>query len=116
MRNSLASDRGLGWPWRNSSALPFGVLALAGAFLLASSRADAGNLLVNPGFEANSGHALPVGWTRFAPPNAQVFGNYWIESTAPPHSGMLYWKEWGASYAGGATNVAVAPVIGNLFP
>jgi hypothetical protein len=64
------------------------------------------NLLVNPSFEANSGHALPTGWTRFAPANAQSFGNYWIEGNVPPHSGKLYWKEWGASYISKLTNIA----------
>src|SRR5262249_21791085 len=66
---------------------------------------QAGNLLVNPSFEQNSGHAIPVGWTRFAPPNAQPAGNYWVENNPPvPHTGTLYWKEWGASYLSPPTN------------
>jgi hypothetical protein len=85
---------------------PLAPLSLAAALLFVASPARAGNLLVNPGFEVNSGHAVPVGWTRFAPPNAQTFGNYWIEGNVPPHSGTLYWKQWGAAYANGATNVA----------
>jgi hypothetical protein len=56
----------------------------------------AGNLLVNPSFELNSGHTIPSGWTRFAPPTAEPFGNYWVEGNVPPQSGSLYFKEWGA--------------------
>jgi hypothetical protein len=72
--------------------------------LTASPAGAATNLLVNPGFESNSGHVIPVGWTRFAPTNAQSGGNYWIE--APAHSGAVSWKQWGAAYAAGQTNVA----------
>jgi hypothetical protein len=93
-------------PRTGLSILHFMPLALAAGFLLAATWTRADNLLVNPGFEANSGHAIPVGWTRFAPPNAQPAGNYWIESKVPAHSGALYWKEWGASYENGITNVA----------
>jgi hypothetical protein len=56
------------------------------------------NLLANPSFEQNSGHTIPTAWTRFAPPTAQPAGNYWIEGNVTPHSGLLYYKEWGASY------------------
>src|SRR5690348_874431 len=81
-------------------------LALVGLFLLSALDARAANILVNPSFETNSGHALPVGWSRFAPTNAQSFGNYWIEGNVPAQSGQQYWKEWGASYVQGLTNVA----------
>jgi hypothetical protein len=74
--------------------------------VLACQSGQAANLLVNPGFEANSGHAIPVGWTRFAPPTAQPGGNYWIESNVPAHSGTLFWKQWGAVYNSAVTNVA----------
>ena len=77
-------------------------LALAAAIGLATGVAQGGNILVNPGFEANSGHAVAEGWTRFAPPSAQAFGNYWIEG--PAHSGTLSWKQWGASYLPAPTN------------
>jgi hypothetical protein len=61
--------------------------------------AAAANLLVNPAFDTgNSGHAIPSGWTRFAPPTAQSAGNYWIEGNAGPHSPPFYFKEWGACY------------------
>ena len=80
------------------------LFALAAALLLTASPGQAANLLVNPGFELNSGHNIPVGWTRFAPTNAQPGGNYAIE--LPAHSGALGWKQWGAAYAAGQTNVA----------
>jgi len=80
-------------------------LTLAAAFLWCARPALGANLLVNPGFEANSGHVIPVGWTRFAPPTAQAFGNYWIEGNVTPHSGTFYFKEWGAAY-NGTNNVA----------
>lgn len=80
------------------------VLAFAAACLLAAMPARAANLLVNPGFEQNSGHNIPIGWTRFAPASAQPFGNYWIESRLAAHSGTYYWKQWGASYLPAPTN------------
>jgi hypothetical protein len=86
--------------------LAFIWLVLPLATLFYPCAAQGGNLLVNPGFEANSGHAIPVGWTRFAPPTAQPFGNYWIESNVPAHGGTLYWKQWGAVYNAAVTNVA----------
>src|SRR5260370_30198879 len=52
------------------------------AFLwFCTSPSQAANLLVNPGFEANSGHAIPNGWTYFSPPEPPTyFGDYWIEA------------------------------------
>jgi hypothetical protein len=76
------------------------LLALAAGLVLAAGPAHAGNLLVNPGFEANSGQNIPTGWTYFTPPfpTAQ---NYWIvnsnDGCAPhlsTHSGSFLWKEW----------------------
>src|SRR5690348_7947013 len=58
------------------------LLAFAAVLMLAVSPVQAVNLLQNPGVEANSGHVIPTGWTRFAPPTAaiyQPFGNYWVE-------------------------------------
>src|ERR1035438_23387 len=84
------------------------LLALTAAVALSASPAQAANLLVNPSFEQNSGHAVPVGWTRFEPPTAQhspppnTNGNFWIEAQVTPQSGSLYYKEWGACY--NATN------------
>ncbi len=74
------------------------LLALAATLLLTAKPAQAANLLANPSFEQNSGHNIPSGWTRFAPPTAQAGGNYWIEGIVAPQSGSLYFKEWGASY------------------
>src|SRR5437016_2903323 len=87
-------------------------IARAAAFALAVSVAGscsvvASNLLVNPGFESSSGHVVytpgvqpATGWTYFSPPEPSTyFGDYWVESTAPAHSGTLYWKEWGALYS-----------------
>lgn len=79
------------------------MLSVAAALMLAGP-AQGANLLVNPGFEANSGHVIPVGWTRFAPTNAEPFGNYWIEP--PAHTGTVGWKQWGAANVAGQTNVA----------
>ena len=95
-RNSI--DRN---SFRNTSTA---LLALAAALLLSAKPAQAANLLANPSFESNSGHTLPVGWTRFAPPGAAA--NYWIEGNVPPHSGVLYWKEWSALNSSSVTNVA----------
>jgi hypothetical protein len=73
--------------------------------LLSTSPALGGNLLVNPGFESNSGHVIPVGWTYYSPPPPSgYFGNYWVESTVPAQAGTLYWKQWGALYLTAPTN------------
>ena len=91
------------------TTLIFPLLALAAGFLLAAGPAQAQNLLVNPGFEANSGQNIPTGWTYFAPPSTT--GGYWIVATNdgcvphfPAHSGSFNWKEWWAT--GIPTNVA----------
>jgi len=81
-------------------AASLGLCALAVLFLLAASPAHGANLLVNPGFEVNSGHVVPSSWTRFAPPTAQVGGNYWVEGIITNQSGLQHFKEWGASYNG----------------
>lgn len=76
------------------------------AVAIAVQSTFAANLLVNPSFETNQNvHIIPQGWTRFAPPTAQAFGNYWCEGAVTPHSGTSYYKEWGASY-NGTNNVA----------
>ena len=84
-----------------SSAL----LALAAAVALTASPAQAANLLANPSFEQNSGHTIPVDWTRFEPPTALHFGvpplgNFWVEGTVTNQSGSQHFKEWGACYNG----------------
>jgi len=86
-------------------------LVITTTLVLFGHRAGAANLLVNPGFEANSGHVVPTGWTRYEPPTAQHFGspplgNFFVEQIAGiAHSGIFYFKEWGASY-NGTNNVA----------
>ncbi len=89
-------------PFKAANAL---LLCLAVAALVPRP-GRAGNLLVNPSFEQNAGHAVPNGWTRFEPPTAQHFGtpplgNFWVEisnATVQAQSGLLYFKEWGACY------------------
>ena len=76
------------------------LFVLAAALALSAVPAQAANLLVNPSFEQNSGHAIPTGWTRFAPPTAQVYGNYATEGNVTNQSGLQHYKEWGASYNG----------------
>ena len=46
----------------------FILLILAAALIVAAHPALASNLLVNPSFEGNSGHAVATGWTYFSPP------------------------------------------------
>src|SRR5258706_15406691 len=89
---------------RSLKSIPV-LLAVFCACLLAAERCQAANLLINPGFEANSGHLVASGWTYFSPPTPPgYFGDYWVEGNVTPHGGTLYWKEWSA--LGGATNVA----------
>lgn len=82
------------------------LLVVASApLLLWTPPARAGNLLVNPSFESNSGHGIPVGWSYFSPPPPTgYFGNYWVESSVPAQAGTLYWKQWGALYLNPPTN------------
>ena len=51
---------------RESLHFPLAVVGLILA--LATVPAYGGNLLNNPGFEANSGHVVAAGWTYFSPP------------------------------------------------
>jgi hypothetical protein len=74
---------------------------------LTTNGLQAGNILVNPSFELNNGHTLPIGWTYFSPPPpVGYFGDYWVDSAVKPHSGTFYWKEWGALYLTTVSNVA----------
>lgn len=80
-------------------------LALVASLVLATGSVPAANILVNPGFEADNGHVVAVGWTYFSPPPpSNYFGDYWVESAVPAHSGTYYWKEWGALYLPAPTN------------
>lgn len=96
-----------------SGAKPVAVVMTA--MLLAwSSPSRANNLLINPSFEASNGHVTyspgvqpATGWTYFSPPEPSTyFGDYWVESAVPAHSGKFYYKEWGALYVPGVNNVA----------
>jgi hypothetical protein len=86
------------------TSLNFPLLALAAGLMLAAHPAQAQtNLLVNPGFESNSGQKIPTGWTYFAPPST-TGKDYWIVATNdacmpyfPAHSGSLVWKQWWAN-------------------
>jgi hypothetical protein len=89
--------------------------AVALFFAFSADLSRAANLLVNPGFEASNGHVTytngvqpALGWNYFSPPEpATYFGDYWVESKpSPAHSGTFYWKEWGALYNPGVSNVA----------
>jgi hypothetical protein len=89
-----------------SNAPAYLILAIT-VLMLTGGQAQGANLLVNPGFEANSGHLVPAGWTYFSPPPPpNYFGNYWVEQGARAHTGSLYWKQWGALYNPAVTNVA----------
>jgi hypothetical protein len=81
-------------------------VTLLGFAVMLASHGQAANLLINPSFETNqNSHIVPQGWTRFAPPTQQGFGNYWCEGAVTPHTGVSYFKEWGACY-NGTNNVA----------
>ena len=106
--DSVPSKRPLACHPNQSTGLKssnFTILALAAVWLLAGSPARGGNLLVNPSFEANSGHVVATGWTYFSPPPPPgYFGDYWLEGNFPAHSGTVYWKQWGALYLDPPTN------------
>jgi hypothetical protein len=94
-----------------SKTAHFAGVALATALALATSPAQAGNILANTNFGLNSGQAVATGWTYFKPPTVPVTTkDYWIGGPptggffASPLSGTQYWKEWGAGYFTAPTN------------
>jgi hypothetical protein len=97
------------------TSLNFPLLALVAGLVLAAGPAQAGNLLVNPGFESSVGHAdygttVATGWTYFSPPEPPgYFGDYWVQTGnahgLAAHSGANYWAQWSA-LNNGNTNVA----------
>src|ERR1039458_1622298 len=99
-----------------STSLYFQLMALIAGLVLAAGPAQAGNLLVNPGFEAESGHApygtmVATGWTYYSPPPPPgYFGDYWVQSGiahgVAAYSGSDYWNEWGVLYNTAVSNVA----------
>jgi hypothetical protein len=89
----------------------FPVVAAALGFTPSRVWASNTQLLINPGFEQNSGNNVPTGWTYFDPPTVpSITHDYWIGGPptggffATPHSGANYWKEWGAGYFPAPTN------------
>ena len=97
------------------TSLNFPLLALVAGLVLAAGPAQAGNLLVNPGFESSVGHAtygttVATGWTYYSPPEPpDYFGDYWVQTGnahgLAAHSGANYWAQWSA-LNNGNTNVA----------
>src|SRR5947207_10070172 len=82
-------------------------LAFAAALLFSDIRAQANNLLTNPGFEANGGQVIPNAWTYFAAPTVPASRkDYWVAADVAAHSGTLYWKQWDALANSGVTDVA----------
>jgi hypothetical protein len=118
--NEFLKENPIREPWSLSRTAWFPMVLATFVLLLGSHPTRALNILVNPGFEANSGHVVPNGWTRFARSDAQPFGNYWVEGNVPPQAGLLYYKEWGASYNGTNNNAAgiyqdVGAAAGNTY-
>jgi hypothetical protein len=77
----------------------FAVLALG------VTTGQAGNILVNNMFSANSGVAVPTGWTYFDAPTVPASTQHYAIGGPPaagflaaPLSGTQYWKEFGAGY------------------
>src|SRR5689334_2493468 len=74
--------------------------AIASVALLTS--AHAGNLLLNPSFELNTGNTIPLNWTFFLPPPVPNPHDYWIVNSSvdacsphfPAEDGTYVWKEW----------------------
>src|SRR5450432_1150764 len=78
------------------------ILALLAAGALSGNLAQAGNILVNPGFEADGNHGSgvqPAGW------HGVPGGSWYINSDYNAHTGNNYYKVWG-SY-GGSPNTQV---------
>jgi hypothetical protein len=96
--------------------LPLLAVALALALTTLPAKAQITNsLLVNPSFEANSGQAIPTGWTYFAPPQSVTNKDYWIVNAASANdhnavtnaqSGTYWWKQWNELYKSTVSNVA----------
>src|SRR5215469_14370143 len=100
---------------------PFSLLAFTAAlaFAILPAKGQITNtLLSNPSFDnANSGHAIPTGWTFFAPPGSFFF-NYWIINAASANDQSVekvdaegnsigyWWKQWNDPYSPVNNNVA----------
>src|SRR5262245_4623616 len=75
-----------------SSAIPLGK-TLFTALMFVSLLAQASNLLVNPGFEADGNHGNGASITAWSFSNGDP---YWINVDSYAHSGNNYYKVWGA--------------------
>ena len=88
----------------------FPLLALILGLVLAARLAQAGNLLVNPGFETSPyGQVVPTGWTYFAPASLHAgVQDYWVVGPTDygmtAHSGTYFWKQWNALYSAPPSN------------
>jgi hypothetical protein len=79
------------------------ILALLAAGALSGNLAQAGNILINPGFEADGNHGSgvqPQGWVGV--PSA----SWYINSDYNAHTGNNYYKVWGA-YSGSPNTLVV---------
>ena len=98
----------------------FPLLTLILGLVQATCLAQAGNLLVNPGFETSPyGQAVPTGWTYFAPPTLGAgVQDYWVvgptDFGVTAHSGTFFWKQWNALYSTPPTNNVAG--IDQTFP
>jgi hypothetical protein len=104
--NKTLDSHSNNWRWaRFVQTSRFVWLAIAASMGLATSSAQADNILVNTNFGANSGNAVATGWKYFEPPTVPNYTHdYWIGGPptggffATPLSGSQYWKQWGAGY------------------
>jgi hypothetical protein len=89
--STLIATCGRSRPWEHlrlrGSAGRIGVASLAIAIVLLASKADAANILANPGFESGS-----TAWTVFTP---QGYGGNVFEPQNPTHGGGNVYKNWG---------------------
>jgi hypothetical protein len=76
---------------RRTITFPLCGTLLAG-FLFASLVAQAGNILLNPGFEADGNHGNGAPITAW---NFSAGDTFWIDVNAYAHSGANYYKVWG---------------------
>src|ERR1035438_3103092 len=97
------------------SSLFLQMLTLFAAILLSGSLTHAGNIIQNPGFEADSGYgyfgrgtipSMPGNWIWGSPGN----GGWWMQAGDNPvdgnnnqHSGNNFFVEWGAYQSGNQT-------------
>ncbi|HEV2327334.1 MAG TPA: hypothetical protein VGY56_00945 [Verrucomicrobiae bacterium] len=92
------------------------LVALVITALPARAQTITNSLLANPSFDnANSGHAIPTGWTYFTPPLGGP-PNYWIINPASANDQSVekvdadgsstgyWWKQWNINLSGAVNN------------